>query len=216
MSEDLAPYIEHTLLKPEASADDIIKLCREAVEHSFYAVCINPCFVQKACEQLKESGIKVCTVIGFPLGAATTAVKAFEASDAVKNGADELDMVINIGAVKERAREYVFHDINSVTGASRGRPVKVILETALLDDDEKVWASRLAKEAGASFIKTSTGFYSAGACTGDIRLLRETVGPGVGIKASGGMRTRRDAREMIDAGASRIGTSNGISIITRG
>ncbi len=213
MTENMAGYIDHTLLKPEATKADIIKLCAEAKRYTFAAVCINPCYVSTAHEQLRESAVKVCTVIGFPLGAATTVVKAFEAAEAVANGAAEIDMVINIGAVKERAKDYVVNDIAAVVQASRGNSVKVIIETALLSDDEKVWACRLAEKAGARFVKTSTGFSTGGATVADVRLMRETVGPEMGIKASGGVRTLQDAREMISAGARRIGTSSGIIIV---
>lgn len=213
MSEKLAPYIDHTLLKPEATGDQIKKLCREALEHHFYSVCINPSYVKLAAVELKSSPVKICAVIGFPLGATTTAVKAFEAREAVETGADELDMVIHVGALKSGDEAYVKKDIAAVVDAAGGKIVKVIIETGLLSDEEKVRACKLAQEAGAHFVKTSTGFGPGGAVVSDILLMRETVGPGIGVKASGGVRTTEAARKMIDAGATRIGTSSGITII---
>ena len=213
MSEKLAPYIDHTLLKPEATGDQIKKLCREALEHHFYSVCINPSYVKLAAVELKSSPVKICAVIGFPLGATTTAVKAFEAREAVETGADELDMVIHVGALKSGDEAYVKKDIAAVVDAAGGKIVKVIIETGLLSDEEKVRACKLAQEAGAHFVKTSTGFGPGGAVVSDIQLMRETVGPGIGVKASGGVRTTETARKMLDAGATRIGTSSGITII---
>ena len=213
MSEKLAPYIDHTLLKPEATGDQIKKLCREALEHHFYSVCINPSYVKLAAVELKSSPVKICAVIGFPLGATTTAVKAFEAREAVETGADELDMVIHVGALKSGDEAYVKKDIAAVVDAAGGKIVKVIIETGLLSDEEKVRACKLAQEAGAHFVKTSTGFGPGGAVVSDILLMRETVGPGIGVKASGGVRTTEAARKMIDAGETRIGTSSGITII---
>ncbi|MEW5784730.1 MAG: deoxyribose-phosphate aldolase [Bacillota bacterium] len=213
MTENLAKYIDHTLLKPEATRADIVKLCLEAIKYGFAAVCINPAYVKTACAQLANSPVKVCTVIGFPLGATTAAVKAFEAAEAVENGAAEIDMVLNIGALKSGDESYVADEVASVVKASRGRTVKVILETGLLTETEKVLACRLAKQGGAHFVKTSTGFGPGGATVADIRLMRETVGPGLGVKASGGVRSLETARDMITAGATRIGTSSGIAII---
>jgi deoxyribose-phosphate aldolase len=213
VSEKLAPYIDHTLLKPEATGDQIKKLCREALEHHFYSVCINPSYVKLAAVELKSSPVKICAVIGFPLGATTTAVKAFEAREAVETGADELDMVIHVGALKSGDEAYVKKDIAAVVDAAGGKIVKVIIETGLLSDEEKVRACKLAQEAGAHFVKTSTGFGPGGAVVSDILLMRETVGPGIGVKASGGVRTTEAARKMIDAGETRIGTSSGITII---
>lgn len=216
MSEDMAPYIDHTLLKPEATTGEIIKLCREAVQSKFYSVCINPSYLPVAVSELAGSPVKVCVVTGFPLGATTTAVKAFETAEAVKGGADEIDMVIHIGALKSGDRDYVLRDISAVVRAAQGKTVKVIIESGLLTDEEKVLACRLAKEAGAHMVKNSTGFGPGGANVEDVRLMRETVGPEMGVKASAGIRTANSAREMIEAGASRIGTSYGVKILARG
>ncbi|MDZ4131892.1 MAG: deoxyribose-phosphate aldolase [Dethiobacteria bacterium] len=213
VSENMAGYIDHTLLKPEAKREDIIRLCREALQNNFYSVCINPSYVQTAVSELKDSAVKVCAVIGFPLGATTTATKAFEAAEAIASGAEEVDMVIHVGALKGGEEDYVRGDIAAVVKAARGNTVKVIIESGLLSDSEKVLACRLAKEAGAGFVKTSTGFGPGGATVGDIRLMRETVGPDLGVKASGGVRTLEAARLMIEAGATRIGTSSGITIV---
>lgn len=209
----MAAYIDHTLLKPEAKREDIIKLCREALQNNFYSVCINPSYVQTAVSELKGSAVKVCAVIGFPLGATTTETKVFEAAEAIASGAEEVDMVIHVGALKGGEEDYVRVDIAAVVKAARGKIVKVIIESGLLTDSEKVLACSLAKEAGAGFVKTSTGFGPGGATVGDIRLMRETVGPDLGVKASGGVRTLEAARLMIEAGATRIGTSSGITIV---
>lgn len=213
MTEKLASYIDHTILKPEATAAEILKLCAEAVRYEFAAVCVNPCHVKRAVQALAGTAVKVCTVIGFPLGATTTAVKAFETAEAVIAGAVEVDMVLNIGALKAGDEAYVLTDIKTVVEAAGGNTVKVILETALLTEEEKVLACRLAKKAGAHYVKTSTGFGPGGATAVDIRLLRETVGPAMGVKAAGGVRTRREVLEMITAGATRIGTSSGVTIV---
>lgn len=213
MTENMAGYIEHTFLKAEATEEDIRRLCREARECTFYAVCINPSFVQQAVKELAESEVRVATVIGFPLGATTTAVKAYEAAEAVAAGAAEVDMVIHLGALKNGDQDYIRRDINAVVRAAEGRTVKVIIEAALLNDEEKVIACRLTEEAGAHFVKTSTGFGPGGATVADVRLMRETVGPAVGVKAAGGVRTAKDALLMIEAGACRIGTSAGKAII---
>lgn len=213
MTENIARYIDHTLLKPEATKQDIIALCAEAVKYGFAAVCINPSFVPLARARLRGSGVKICTVVGFPLGATTTAVKEFETAEAVTNGADEIDMVINIGALKSGDEAYVAAEIAAVVKAARGRTVKVILETALLTAAEKKLACRLAAQAGARFVKTSTGFGPGGATIADVRLLRESIGPGLEVKASGGVRTREAALQMIGAGATRIGTSSGVAIV---
>ena len=210
---EMAQFIDHTLLKPEASRDDIIKLCKEAKEHVFASVCVNPTNVALAAEQLKDSPVKVCTVIGFPLGANTSLVKALETKDAVANGADEIDMVINVGALKSKDYEFVKKDIAAVVDAACGNLVKVIIETCLLTDDEKIKVCELAKEAGADYVKTSTGFNKSGATAADIALMRKTVGNNMGVKASGGVRNTDQAREMIKAGASRIGASASIAII---
>ncbi len=213
MSETMASYIDHTLLKPEATAEQIRNLCREAVKYNFYSVCINPSYVKTAADALKGSAVKVCAVIGFPLGATTTAVKAYEASEAINNGAAELDMVIHIGALKGGDRDYLKKDIAAVVEAAAGNTVKVIIETGLLTEEEKKVACKLAMDAGAHFVKTSTGFGPGGATVADIQLMRETVGDALGVKASGGVRTPETAREMLQAGATRIGTSAGILII---
>ncbi len=215
MSENLAGYIDHTLLKPEATEAQIEELCLEAVKFSFYSVCINSYYVKAAVHTLQGSTVKVCCVVGFPLGAVTTAVKAFETAEAVESGAAEIDMVINIGALKDKKEDYVRADIDAVVKAAAGCPVKVIIETGLLTEDEKVLACRLAKQAGASYVKTSTGFGPGGATVADVVLMRETVGPGLGVKASGGVRDLVAVLQMIEAGATRIGTSSGISIVKR-
>ncbi|TZE81255.1 deoxyribose-phosphate aldolase [Calorimonas adulescens] len=209
--------IDHTLLKPEASEADIKKLCDEAIGYRFHSVCVNPSYVGLARQCLENSGVKVCTVIGFPLGATTTRAKVSEAIDAVENGATELDMVLNIGMLKSKNYDRVLNDIKSVVGESKklkeGILVKVILETCLLAKDEKVKACELALEAGADFVKTSTGFSTGGATVEDIKLMRNTVGPNVGVKASGGIRDLKTAIEMIEAGATRIGASSSVKII---
>lgn len=213
MSERMADYIDHTLLKPEARREDILKLCREALENSFYSVCINPSYVKTAVQELSGSKVKVCAVIGFPLGATTTAVKAFETAEAVADGAEEVDMVIHIGALKNREEKYVLDDITAVVEAAKGKIVKVIIETGLLDEEEKKLACILIEKAGAHIIKSSTGFGPGGATVADIELIREAVGSRMGIKASAGVRTPDAARQMINAGATRIGTSLGVDII---
>ncbi len=209
----MAAYIDHTLLKPEATREDVAALCREAVAYQFYAVCVNPSFVSWAFEHLKQSRVKVCSVVGFPLGAHTSSAKAFEAREAVENGAAEIDMVLNIGALKEGDREYLLQDMRAVVRAAQGRVVKVILETGLLQQDEKVLACQLAKESGSHFVKTSTGFGPGGALPEDVRLMRRTVGASLGVKASGGIKTLKRALDMLNAGATRIGASAGVSIM---
>ena len=213
MTEDLAGYIDHTLLKPEATEADILRLCREAIHYRFKTVCVNPAYVRTACAALQGSPVGVCTVIGFPLGATTTAVKAFEAAEAVAGGAAEIDMVINVGMLKSGRADYVKAEVAAVVEAAAGRTVKVNLETGLLSEAEKLLACRLAREGGAHFVKTSTGFCPGGATVSDVRLLREAVGPAMGVKASGGVRTREAALALLAAGATRIGTSSGIAII---
>ncbi|MFL0246748.1 deoxyribose-phosphate aldolase [Candidatus Clostridium stratigraminis] len=215
--EEIAKMIDHTLLKPEATAKQIKTLCEEAKQYGFASVCVNPVHVALAYELLKGSQVKVCTVIGFPLGANTTAVKAFEATEAIKEGAEEVDMVINVGKLKDKNLDYVKADIKAVVDAAKGKALtKVILETCLLSEDEKVTACKLAKEAGADFVKTSTGFNKGGATEEDIKLMRETVGTEMGVKASGGVRSSADALAMIKAGASRIGASASIAICEGG
>ncbi|MBM4234917.1 MAG: deoxyribose-phosphate aldolase [Firmicutes bacterium] len=215
MSENMAGYIDHTLLKPEATEAQIGELCREAVKFNFYSVCINPSYVKTAVQALQGSKVRVCCVVGFPLGATTTAVKSFEAAEAVENGAAEIDMVIHVGALKDKREDYIAADIAAVVKAAAGCPVKVIIETGLLTEEEKVSACVLAKNAGASYVKTSTGFGPGGATVADVMLMRETVGPNIGVKASGGVRDLDAALQMIKAGATRIGTSSGVSIVKR-
>ncbi|MCT2364858.1 deoxyribose-phosphate aldolase [Enterococcus faecalis] len=212
---ELNRMIDHTILKPEATEAAVQKIIDEAKEYNFFSVCINPCLVAFASEQLADTDVAVCTVIGFPLGANTPEVKAYEAADAIKNGANEVDMVINIGALKSQQYDYVRQDIQGVVDAAKGKAlVKVIIETALLTDEEKVKACELAKEAGADFVKTSTGFSTGGAKVADIRLMRETVGPDMGVKASGGVHNAEEALAMIEAGATRIGASTGVAIVS--
>lgn len=214
MNTNYAVYIDHTLLKPEATKDQIIALCEEAKKYSFASVCVNPTWVKNAAEQLKGSDVKVCTVIGFPLGANTPEVKAFETKDAIENGAQEVDMVINIGALKSGDDDIVQQDIEAVVKAAKGKAiVKVIIETALLNDNEKRKACELSRIAGADFVKTSTGFASGGATIEDVKLMRAVVGPEMGVKASGGVRNFEDMKNMIDAGATRIGASSGVQIM---
>ena len=212
---ELNRMIDHTILKPEATEAAVQKIIDEAKEYNFFSVCINPCWVAFASEQLADTDVAVCTVIGFPLGANTPEVKAYEAADAIKNGANEVDMVINIGALKSQQYDYVRQDIQGVVDAAKGKAlVKVIIETALLTDEEKVKACELAKEAGADFVKTSTGFSTGGAKVADIRLMRETVGPDMGVQASGGVHNAEEALAMIEAGATRIGASTGVAIVS--
>ncbi len=214
MNEPIAQMIDHTLLKANATKTEILKLCEEAKEYGFASVCVNPAWVGVAAEQLEGCDVKVCTVIGFPLGATTTAVKQFETVDAIKNGATEIDMVINIAAVKGKDDQKVEKDIRAVVEASKDKAlVKVIIETSLLTDEEKVRACKLAVHAGADFVKTSTGFSSGGATVDDIVLMRKTVGEEVGVKASGGIRSFQDAEKMMAAGATRIGASSGVAIV---
>lgn len=214
-NSDLAKLIDHTLLKPDATLDQILKVCAEAREHQFASVCVNPWWVPVVARELGDSPVKTCTVIGFPLGANATATKQFEAADAVRKGAQEIDMVINVGALKSGDLTAVEQDIRAVVEASHagGAVVKVIIETALLTDAQKVTACQLSVQAGADFVKTSTGFASGGATAEDVALMRQTVGPKIGVKASGGVRSFADARKMVAAGATRIGTSSGAAIL---
>jgi len=211
----LAKYVDHTLLKPDVTADQIAQLCYEARKYEFASVCINPTHVKLSADLLKGSSVKVCTVIGFPLGASSPDVKTFEAETAIRDGATEIDMVINIGALKAKDYDLVAKDINSVVRMAHavGALVKVIIETSLLTDDEKVTACLLSKEAGADFVKTSTGFSGGGATVEDIALMRRVVGPEMGVKASGGVSSYDDAKNMVAAGATRIGASAGIKIV---
>ncbi|MDR4936233.1 deoxyribose-phosphate aldolase [Rossellomorea marisflavi] len=214
MAQQIANMIDHTLLKPEATKEQVEILCQEAKEYTFASVCVNPTWVSYAHELLEGTQVKVCTVIGFPLGASTPEVKAFETKDAIANGATEVDMVINIGALKSGDDALVKRDIEAVVAASKGKALsKVIIETCLLTDEEKVKACKLAVEAGADYVKTSTGFSTGGATVADITLMRETVGPDIGVKASGGVRSLEDAQIMIEAGATRLGASSGVKIM---
>lgn len=205
--------IDHTILNADATKEAVIKVIDEAKKYEFASVCLEPCWVSLAAERLKDSNVKVCTVIGFPLGANTKTVKAFEAKEAVENGADEVDMVLNIGALKSGDEAMVLEDMKAVREAAKDAVVKVILETCLLTDEEKKKACALAKEAGLDFVKTSTGFSTAGATVEDVKLMREAVGDTMGVKASGGIRDTKTAEAMIAAGASRIGASKSIAII---
>lgn len=205
--------IDHTILNPDATKDEVIKVIDEAKAYDFASVCLEPCWVTLAAERLADSEVKVCTVIGFPLGANTKTVKAFEAKEAVENGAGEVDMVLNVGALKSGEYDMVLEDMKAVREAAKDAVVKVILETCLLTDEEKKKACALAKEAGMDFVKTSTGFSTAGATTDDVKLMREAVGDAMGVKASGGIRDRETAEAMIAAGASRIGASKSIAIV---
>lgn len=209
----LNKYIDHTLLKPDASQEQIETLIEEAKKYDFASVCVNPTWVNFAAQSLKGTDVKVCTVIGFPLGANTPELKAFETSYAIQNGANEVDMVINIGALKSRNFDLVERDIRAVVEAAKGTLVKVIIETCLLTDDEKVKACQIAQKAGADFVKTSTGFSTGGATVADVALMRKTVGPDMGVKASGGARSYEDALAFIKAGATRIGASSGVAIM---
>jgi deoxyribose-phosphate aldolase len=212
----VARMIDHTLLKAEATEDDVRKLCSEAKEYEFASVCINPCYVKLCSELLRGTKVKVCTVIGFPLGANTTEAKRKEAEIAIENGAQEVDMVINIGMLKQGKYDYIFNDINQVVlAAKRSRVVsKVIIETALLTDEEKIKACLISKEAKADFVKTSTGFSKGGATASDVALMKYVVGSSVGVKASGGIRSREDAEAMIASGADRIGASASVKIVS--
>ncbi|WP_432363993.1 deoxyribose-phosphate aldolase [Sporosarcina sp. UB5] len=214
LNQQYAAYIDHTLLKADATKEEIIQLCEEAKTYSFASVCVNPAWVKTAAEILTNSTVKVCTVIGFPLGASTSTVKAFETKNAIENGAEEIDMVINIGALKSGDDEVVKKDIEAVVDSAKGKAiVKVIIETSLLNDQEKRKACELTRAAGADFVKTSTGFSTGGATVEDVKLMRGVVGPEMGVKASGGVRSFDDMKQMIEAGATRIGASSGVQIM---
>lgn len=210
----LAKYIDHTILKADATREQVEKLCDEAAEHGFASVCVNSCWVPLSAERLAGTGVSVCTVIGFPLGAMSTAGKAAEAAAAVADGADELDMVINVGWLVAGEDDLVRDDIAAVVAAAKGRCVKVIIETCLLDDGQKARACELSVEAGATFVKTSTGFSTGGATEHDVALMAKTVAGRCKVKASGGIHTAAEAQALIDAGADRIGTSSGIAIVS--
>jgi len=214
MTTNINKLIDHTVLKPETTKSQIEKLCQEAKEHNFASVCVNPTWVSHCASLLKGSEVLVCTVIGFPLGANTKETKAFETKNAIENGAGEVDMVINIGALKDKDYDTVEQDIAAVVNAAKGKAlVKVIIETSLLTNEEKEMASKLSVKAGADFVKTSTGFSTGGATVEDVALMRKTVGPDIGVKASGGVRDLKSVNEMVKAGATRIGTSNGTTIV---
>ncbi|MED4463912.1 deoxyribose-phosphate aldolase [Metabacillus fastidiosus] len=211
---DLAKMIDHTALKADTTKAAIETLCTEAKQYCFASVCVNPTWVELAAELLKGTEVKVCTVIGFPLGANTPETKAFETKDAIDKGAEEVDMVINIGALKDKNDALVERDIHAVVEAAKGKALtKVIIETSLLTEEEKIKACEIAVKAGADFVKTSTGFSTDGATTADISLMRKTVGPEIGVKASGGVRDLEGAKSLIEAGATRIGASSGIAIV---
>ncbi|WP_097025814.1 deoxyribose-phosphate aldolase [Clostridium peptidivorans] len=213
---ELAKMIDHTVLKADTKGEKVEEICKEALQYNFASVCINPCNIEIAAKLLKGSEVKVCTVIGFPLGANTTATKVFETKDAIEKGAAEVDMVINIGKLKDKDYDYVKGDIEAVVNEAKGKALtKVIIETCLLTDEEKIMACKLSKEAGADFVKTSTGFSTGGASASDIKLMRKTVGEKLGVKASGAVRNYEDCIAMIDAGATRIGASASIDIINK-
>ncbi|MBR2825471.1 MAG: deoxyribose-phosphate aldolase [Solobacterium sp.] len=206
-------YIDHTQLKADATKQDIIKLCEEAKEYDFMTVCINPCWIPLAKELLAGSDVKVCVVVGFPLGAMTTEAKVFEAKDAIEKGADEVDMVINIAQLKDGEYDYVKEEIRQIKEAIGTHVLKVIIECCLLTDEEKVLACKASIEAGADYVKTSTGFSTSGATVEDVKLMKETVGDHAKVKAAGGIRTQEEFEAMIEAGAERIGTSRGCSLV---
>lgn len=213
--KDMAKYVDHTLLKPQASQAQIKKVCDEAIQYNFASVCVNPNYIEFAAKQLHGSGVAPCVVIGFPLGATTPEVKAVETCTVISLGAKEVDMVVNIGAIKSGNLQLVKRDIDAVVNAAGGRAlVKVIIETCLLTDEEKVKACTIAKLAGADFVKTSTGFSTGGATEEDVKLMRQTVGPDMGVKASGGVRDYESAVRMVEAGATRLGTSSGVKIVS--
>lgn len=215
LPSDLPKYIDHTLLKPDAAPEQVDLLCDEAAKYHFYSVCVNSSWVERCVRRLGGSGVKTCAVVGFPLGAMETRAKSFEARQAVASGAAEIDMVMNVGAMKSKDLKTVREDMLAVRRACRsGIVLKVIIETCLLTDEEKVLACQIAKDIGADFVKTSTGFSKSGATAADIALMRRTVGPKMGVKASGGVRTYNDAVTMIKAGATRIGASSSIAIIS--
>lgn len=206
-------YIDHTQLKPDATKEKIVALCREAAEYDFASVCVNPCWIPLCKELLKDTDVRVCTVIGFPLGAMTTAAKVFETENAIEEGAEEIDMVINVGMLKDGDDDYVTEEIRAIKKACGDHILKVIIEACLLSDEEKVRACRDAEKAGADFVKTSTGFSSGGATPEDVKLMRASVSENVKVKAAGGIRDKETFEKMIEAGAERIGTSSGAKLI---
>lgn len=209
----IAKMIDHTMLKADTKEETILRYCKEAKEYGFASICVNTCFVPLVAKELEGSDVKTCCVVGFPLGAMSTAAKAFEAKQAVTDGAEEVDMVINIGAMKDERFDFVREDIKAVVEASKPAIVKVIIETCLLTDEEKVKACELSVEAGAAFVKTSTGFSTGGATVADVALMKKTVGEKAKVKASGGIRTPEDAKALIEAGADRIGAGNGVVLL---
>jgi deoxyribose-phosphate aldolase len=214
---NLAKYIDHTILKPNVLKADVVKVCDEAKEHGFFSVCVNPYYVKLVADELKGSDVKVTSVIGFPLGSNTSEIKALETKRSIADGANEIDMVINVSALKDKEYEYVLNDIKTVVDALEGKAIlKVILETCLLTEEEKIKGCELSVEAGAHFVKTSTGFSTGGATVEDIALMRKVVGPEIGVKASGGVRDAEGAKAVIDAGATRIGASSSVLIVTGG
>lgn len=209
----LSRYIDHTLLKPDAQIEQITKLCQEARDHSFFSVCVNTSYVKTCADLLRGSEVKVCCVVGFPLGAMDTVSKSFETKTAIANGAQEIDMVIQIGALKDHRLDYVRDDIKAVVQAAQGHTVKVIIETSLLSDEEKTLACKAALEAGAHFVKTSTGFGGGGATVTDVKLMKSVVGTHMEVKASGGIKDIQSAMALIEAGATRLGTSSGVALV---
>lgn len=210
---ELKDYIDSTILKAEATKEDIEKLCAEAKEYGFKSVCVNPCYASLASKQLEGTNVGVAVVVGFPLGATLPSVKAFEAKSSILEGATEIDMVINVGKLKDKDYDYVENEIRAVKNAIGNHVLKVIIECCLLTDEEKIKASELTVKAGADFVKTSTGFSKGGATVHDVELMRKTVGPDFGVKAAGGIRTKQDMEDMIKAGATRIGTSHGVDLV---
>ncbi len=210
---NIESLIDHTILKADATESEVLKICEEAKQYKFASVCVNPFYVKLVSEQLQDTGIDTTSVVGFPLGASISEIKAFETRKAIEDGASEIDMVINIGALKDRDLDIVREDITDVVSEADGKVVKVIIEACLLTDKEKIIACELAKECGANFVKTSTGFSTSGATVEDVRLMRKTVGSDMGVKASGGIRTLEDLKAMVDAGATRIGASASVAII---
>ena len=215
-NEEIAASIDHTILKPETTPSDVLQICNEAIEYSFASVCVNSCYAPLVSNALDDSDVKTCVVVGFPLGAMSTNAKVGEVKDAIQYGADEIDMVINVGMLKEDEYQYVFNDIKAVadTAHEMNAICKVIIETSLLSDEEKVIACLISKEAKADFVKTSTGFNGGGATVEDIKLMKKVVGNELQVKASGGVRSREDAINMLNAGADRIGASAGVKIVT--
>lgn len=213
LADELAKYFDHTLLKPASTADEVEKICQEAVDYGFFSVCINPVHVQRVSELLSGTEVKVCSVVGFPLGANTSDLKALETRQAIADGADEIDMVINVGALKAKEYDFVENDIKAVVNSASGKVVKVIIETCLLEKNEKVEACRIAHKAGAHFVKTSTGFAGGGATPEDVALMKKTVGGGLQVKASGGIKSLADSEKLIAAGADRLGASAGVTIM---